>query len=140
AMDTDNGVREVVSALERRIDALAERISSTTHEPAFGTDALERINSRLDSLQGALDGIERPNPMGLEDTMRSVVERLDASEARLAGLGTIERGINDLSEQFDKARADATEVAERAAKTALRELQAARLGMPQQAQPQQPSM
>jgi localization factor PodJL len=121
----DSGMRDVVGSLERRIDALAERIEMGAQHASPGGEALERINLRLDSLQTALDRAE--NPMGLEETMRTVVERLDASEAKLANLGSIERGISDLSEQFDKARASAMEVAERAAKTALRELQAARL-------------
>jgi localization factor PodJL len=64
--------------------------------------------------------------MGLEDAMRKVVDRLDASEAKLAGIGNIERNISDLSQEFSKARANAMDVAERAAKNALRELQSAR--------------
>ncbi len=134
ASPDDSGMRNVVGSLERRIDMLAERIESGAHMTP-GTEALDRINSRLDTLQSALDRAE--NPMGLEDTMRTVVERLDASEAKLSGLSTIERGITDLSAQFDKARASAMEVAERAAKTALRELQAARM-MPQQPAPPTP--
>jgi localization factor PodJL len=128
----DSGVRNIVSGLEHRIDSLAERIEMNAQAPSMvpQNDALDRINARLDSLQTALDRAE--NPMGLEETMRSVVERLDASEAKLAGLGTIERGISDLSAQFDKARANAMDVAERAAKTALRELKAAQQTMPQQ--------
>lgn len=128
----DSGVRDIVSSLEHRIDSLAQRIEMNAQAPSLApqNDALDRINERLDSLQTALDRAE--NPMGLEETMRSVVERLDASEAKLSNLGAIERGITDLSEQFDKARANAMDVAERAAKTALRELQAARQQMPQQ--------
>ena len=131
----DSGMRDVVGSLERRIDALADRIEMGATHSSPGDEALERINSRLDALQVALERAE--NPMGLEETMRTVVDRLDASEAKLSNLGTIERGITDLSAQFDKARANAMEVAERAAKTALRELQAARL-TPQHAAPEQP--
>lgn len=128
----DSGVHHIVGALEQRIDALAERVEMGTQaaHAAQNPEALDKIHQRLDSLQTTLDKAE--NPMGLEETMRSVVERLDASEAKLSNLGTIERGISDLSAQFDKARANAMDVAERAAKTALRELQAARQTMPQQ--------
>jgi localization factor PodJL len=129
----DSGVRNIVGALEQRIDALAHRIEQTAQQPvqiSQDPEAFDRIHQRLDSLQTSLDKAE--NPMGLEDTMRSVVERLDASEAKLNNLGAIERGISDLSSQFDKARANAMDVAERAAKTALRELQAGRQQMPQQ--------
>ncbi len=122
----DSGVHSIVGALEQRIDALAHRLETGAQNP----EAFDRIHQRLDSLQTTLSKAE--NPMGLEETMRSVVERLDASEARLSNLGAIERGISDLSSQFDKARANAMDVAERAAKTALRELQAARQTMPQQ--------
>lgn len=133
----DSGVRDIVSALEQRIDALADRIETSAQAPLQvaaepNNEAFERIHERLDSLQHALDKVESPNPMGLEETMRSLVDRLDASEAKLANLGAIERGISDLSTQFDKARANAMDVAERAAKTALRELHAARQTMPQQ--------
>lgn len=137
----DSGMRDMVGGLERRIDDLAQRIEHGSQNSASaGGEALERINARLDALHGAIDKAE--NPMGLEETMRNVVERLDASEAKLSNLGTIERGISDLSEQFDRARANAMEVAERAAKTALRELQAARQSVPQQpnATPLQPAM
>lgn len=129
----DSGVRNIVGALEQRIDALAHKIEQTALQPvqvSQDPEAFDRIHQRLDSLQGLLDKVE--NPMGLEETMRNVVERLDASEAKLAGLGVIERGISDLSSQFDKARGNAMDVAERAAKTALRELHAARQTMPQQ--------
>ncbi len=149
----DSGVRDIVGALEHRIDALADRIERSAQEAAQAAyaaqatqatlapvhvvaepnnEAFDRIHERLDSLQSALDRTENPNPMGLEETMRGLVERLDASEAKLANLGAIERGISDLSTQFDKARANAMDVAERAAKTALRELHAARQTMPQQ--------
>lgn len=125
----DSGMRGVIEALEQRIETLAERVELGTHA-AQNPEAFDRIHQRLDALQVALDKAE--NPMGLEETMRSVVERLNASEEKLNNLGAIERGISDLSTQFDKARANAMDVAERAAKTALRELQAARQTMPQQ--------
>jgi len=133
----DSGVRNIVSALEQRIDALADRIETSAQAPQYvaaepNNEAFDRIHERLDSLQHTLDKVESPSPMGLEETMRSLVDRLDASEAKLANLGAIERGISDLSSQFDKARANAMDVAERAAKTALRELHAARQTMPQQ--------
>jgi localization factor PodJL len=129
----DSGVRGIVGGLEERIDALAHRIEQSAQQPiqvAHDSEAFDRIHHRLDALQMSLDKAE--NPMGLEETMRSVVERLDASEAKLSNLGAIERGISDLSTQFDKARANAMDVAERAAKTALRELRAASQTMPQQ--------
>lgn len=119
---SDGSVRDVVGSLERRIDGLAERIEHFAR-PQADNDALGEIGARLDTLQQALNGIERPNTMGLEDAMRQVVDRLDASEAKLAGIGNIERNISDLSQEFSKARANAMDVAERAAKNALRELQ-----------------
>jgi localization factor PodJL len=125
----DSGVRGIVGALEQRIDALAERVEMGA-SAAQNPEAFDRIHQRLDALQGTLDKTE--NPMGLEETMRNVVDRLNASEAKLSSLGSIERGISDLSSQFDKARANAMDIAERAAKTALRELQVARQTMPQQ--------
>lgn len=133
----DSGIRNIVGALEQRIDALADRIETSAQTPVHiaaepNHEAFDRIHQRLDALQHTLDKVESPDPMGLEETMRGLVDRLDASEAKLANLGAIERGISDLSTQFDKARANAMDVAERAAKTALRELHAARQTMPQQ--------
>jgi localization factor PodJL len=133
----ESGMRNIVGALEARIDSLAERVEIGANA-AQNPEAFDRIHHRLDALQTSLGKAE--NPMGLEETMRNVVERLNASEAKLSGLGAIERGISDLSTQFDKARANAMDIAERAAKTALRELQAARQTMPQQvAAAQQPA-
>jgi localization factor PodJL len=53
--------------------------------------------------------------------MRGLLDKLDAAEVRLSNLDTIERGLNDLFAQFAETRASAIEIAERAARSAVRE-------------------
>lgn len=110
----EGAVLDVLSALERRIDSFAERVETAAHQPA-SVPALDEIKKRLEQIESALDRGDRGTANGLETSMKSLVDKLDHAEARLANLGSLERGLNDLFGQMKEVRANASEVAERAA-------------------------
>jgi localization factor PodJL len=110
-------VLDVVSALERRIDTFAERVESAARQPA-GTAVLDDIRHRLEQIEGALERGDRGEPGGLEATMKSLVDKLAAAEMKLASIGNLERGLNDLFGQIHEVRANAIDVAERAMRSA----------------------
>jgi localization factor PodJL len=109
----EGAVLDVVSALGRRIDTFAERVESAARQPA-GSAVLEDIRNRLEQIEGALERGDRGEPGGLEATMKSLVDKLAAAEMKLASIGNLERGLNDLFGQIHEVRANAIDVAERA--------------------------
>jgi localization factor PodJL len=129
----EGAVIDVVNALERRIDTFAERVESASRQPA-GTGVLDDIRNRLEQIEGAL---ERGEAGGLETTMKSLVEKLAAAEMKLASIGNLERGLNDLFGQIHEVRANAIDVAERTtrstspAATRFAEIEERRLAEPE---------
>jgi localization factor PodJL len=109
----EGAVLDVVSALGRRIDAFAERAETAARQPA-GSAVLDDIRNRLEQIEGALERGDRGEPGGLEATMKSLVDKLAAAEMKLASIGNLERGLNDLFGQIHEVRANAIDVAERA--------------------------
>jgi localization factor PodJL len=119
ASTADAQVMNAFAAVERRIDSLGEQIETVSR--AANGPAITDIARRLDELQRALAGMSQAAPAGLESVVRELAAKLDAAETRLANLGAIERGLNDLFAQFEETRASAIEIAERAARSAIRE-------------------
>jgi localization factor PodJL len=113
ASPSEGAVLDVVTALERRIDTFAERVESAARQPA-GAAVLDDIRQRLEQIEGALERGDRGEPGGLETTMKSLVDKLAAAEMKLASIGNLERGLNDLFGQIHEVRANAIDVAERA--------------------------
>ncbi len=107
------------AGLERRIDQLGDRIETATQNA--GAPAIAEIAGRLDELQRALANLSHGAPAGFEDLMHGVVDKLEAAETRLSRFDTIERSLNDLFTQFEETRASAIDIAERAARSAIRE-------------------
>jgi localization factor PodJL len=123
----------VMSAFDRRIEALSERLESASRA-APQAPALDDIRKRLDELQNAVARAERAPDDRLETSLRALAQKVDATEARLGTLGSIERGLSDLFAQLEDARGSAREAAERAAKTAVRDF-AASQPMPEPSRP-----
>jgi localization factor PodJL len=107
------------AGLERRIDQLGERIETASHNA--GAPAIAEIAGRLDELQRALANLSHGAPAGFEDLMHGVVDKLEAAETRLSRFDSIERSLNDLFAQFEETRTSAIDIAERAARSAIRE-------------------
>ena len=107
------------AGLERRIEQLGERIETATQKA--GAPAIAEIAGRLDELQRALANLSHGAPAGFEDLMHGVIDKLEAAETRLSRFDSIERSLNDLFAQFEETRASAIDIAERAARSAIRE-------------------
>jgi localization factor PodJL len=112
----EGAVLDVVGALERRIDAFAEHVETASRQPG-GTAVLDDIKQRLDQIEGAIERGDRGEPGGLEATMKSLIDKLAAAEMKLASVGNLERGLNDLFGQIREVRANAIDVAERATRS-----------------------
>ncbi len=125
---------DVVSALERRIDGFAERVEAASRQPQ-SSPLLDEIKGRLEQIESALARGDRGAPGGLETTMNALLAKLDTAETRLATLGTIEHGMNDLFGQMKEIRASALDVVERAAYTPVEAPLAPRQVEPRQAEP-----
>ncbi len=118
--EQDNAILEVMSAFDRRIEALSDRLE-TASRTAPQVPALDDIRNRLDELQNVVSRAERAPDDRLETSLRALAQKVDATEARLGALGSIERGLSDLFAQLEEARGSAHDAAERAAKTAVRD-------------------
>ncbi|HEX5779555.1 MAG TPA: hypothetical protein VFY21_12005 [Xanthobacteraceae bacterium] len=121
--EQDNAILEVMSAFDRRIEALSDRFE-TASRAVPQAPALDDIRQRLDELQEAVTRAERAPDDRLDASLRALAQKVDATEARLGNLGSIERGLSDLFTQLEEARGSARDAAERAAKSAVREMAA----------------
>ena len=115
----DTKMLSAFAGLEQRIDRLGDRIETATHNA--GAPAIAEIAGRLDELQRALANLSHGAPAGFEALMHGVVEKLEAAETRLSKFDSIERSLNDLFAQFEETRTSAIDIAERAARSAIRE-------------------
>ncbi|MDP2802665.1 MAG: hypothetical protein Q8O26_12360 [Phreatobacter sp.] len=118
---TATDVAAITSAIEARIEEIAERLAAVPRPSAAVNPQLEEALHRLaDKLE---DGHARPDdPKALADIERhilSLASKIDAADGRFAQLGTIERGLSDLFVQMEEMRAGAIEAAEQAARRAL---------------------
>lgn len=99
---------DALMTLERRIEAITDAIEATRAEgsgavpPAL--DALMRsLSDKLETLQ--LTRTDQLALGNLEERITRLVEKLDASEAKLGHLGAIERGMAELLVHLEKLRA-----------------------------------
>jgi len=121
--EQDNAILEVMSAFDRRIEALSERFE-TANRAVPQASSLDDIRRRLDELQDVVVRAERAPDDRIETSLQALAQKVDATEARLGNLGSIERGLADLFTQLEEARGSAHDAAERAAKSAVREMAA----------------
>ena len=105
----DHALLDMVSGVDRRVEALSERIDVANRQgPAQG--ALDEIRARLDELQGALADAGTGPAAGIEASLRALSQKVDAADTRLGNLGTIERGLTDLFKQLAELRSGAREI------------------------------
>ena len=104
----NNAIVDVLEGLDRRIDALSERIDAASRQgPAPA--ALEEIRARLDDLQKVVAATERRDESNFESALQALAQKIDATDARLGNLGSIERGLKDLAAQLQEVRASTIE-------------------------------
>jgi len=108
----NSAVLDLLETMERRIEGLSDRVESAVRQ-APATPALDDIRSRLEELQDAVAQSGRNSNTGIEATLRALSQKVDATEARLGNLGSIERGLSDLFTQLQEARAGAREPTDR---------------------------
>jgi localization factor PodJL len=98
-VDQATGDSDVLSSLERRIATLADALEERNHGnnqavPHELEAALKELGDKIERLQ--LDRSDQTALGHLEDRIVKLVDKLDASDARLNQLEAIERGLAEL--------------------------------------------
>ncbi|HEV1999262.1 MAG TPA: tetratricopeptide repeat protein, partial [Xanthobacteraceae bacterium] len=101
---------------------LAGRLENAAQNPP-NAEALTAIGSRIDALQRALERGVRADD-SIEPMLQTLADKVDDTQARLVNLEAIEREMNALSSGLRDVRGSVAEVAEHAARSAVRELAA----------------
>ena len=96
--------RHAVSALESRLDTLANALQASTQAGQSVPQELEKLLSGLiEKLEWVqLTHTDHAALGHLEDRIAQLIKRLDASDARLGNLEAVERGLADLLVHLDK--------------------------------------
>ncbi|MEA2929718.1 MAG: localization factor PodJL, partial [Hyphomicrobiales bacterium] len=140
---------DALAALRSDVHALADRIDHMA--AATGASHLESLSQRVETLTRALDsrGLDRAElPQNLESLVQALTAKLDqhgtpanehagidqlerqimrladkieVADQRFGNIGAIERGISQLMEEVQAARADAVTAAERVARSVASE-------------------
>ena len=97
---------QAVSALESRIDTLANALNASNEAGHAVPRELEKLLSGLiEKLEWVqLTHTDHAALGALEDRIAQLIKRLDASDARLGNLEAVERGIADLLVHIDQIR------------------------------------
>ncbi len=97
---------QAVSALESRIDTLANALNASSEAGRAVPYELERLLSGLiEKLEWVqLTHTDHAALGALEDRIAQLIKRLDASDARLGNLEAVERGITDLLVHIEQIR------------------------------------
>jgi localization factor PodJL len=98
---------QAVSALESRIDTLANALNASAEAGHAVPRELEKLLSGLiEKLEWVqLTHTDHAALGHLEDRIAQLIKRLDASDARLGNLEAVERGLADLLVHINEARA-----------------------------------
>jgi localization factor PodJL len=102
AGDALNGLEERISALA---DALAQRSQNGVNVPPQLETLVHSLTDKIEYLQNSRNDDVAFN--ALEDRIVKLVEKLDASDSRLAHLEAVERGLGDLLVQMSELRSQA---------------------------------
>ena len=97
---------QAVSALESRLDTLANALSASSEAGHAVPHELEKLLSGLiEKLEWVqLTHTDHAALGALEDRIAQLIKRLDTSDARLGNLEAVERGIADLLVHIDQIR------------------------------------
>jgi localization factor PodJL len=123
----DGGAEALASAIEARIDEIATRLESASRAPAPAAPVAATSPELEDALRKLADKLDASHSRGndpaalaeIERHILSLASKIDAADARFAQLGTIERGLSDLFVQMEEMRSSAIDAAERAARQAV---------------------
>jgi localization factor PodJL len=103
-----SGASVAFGNLERRIDEIGRALAQRTQADNGVTGRLEAL---MQSMSGKIERMQqaRDEPVAfghLEDRIVTLVQRLDASDARLGHLEAVERGLTDLLVHIEDLRAN----------------------------------
>jgi localization factor PodJL len=112
---------DTVASLERRIEGLAQVLNARADQSAFA--ALPDLEGAIQGIADKLERIEhlRGDHAGLarlEAQVLNLAEKLDAAQAQLASIESIERSLADLFLHVEDTRVSAVQAAEQAAELA----------------------
>ena len=99
----DSGLHDVIADLNRRVETLSDRVEVAGRR-GLNQDALEEVRARMDELQSVIVNVGQKPSIAVETSLRSLSQKIDAAEARLENLGSIERGLQDLFGQLQELR------------------------------------
>ena len=123
-----NGTNADPAALSRHMDAIHADLSArlTRDAPATGTAGGETLERMIGSLAAAIETARRPGADadvlgGLEQQIGRLAERLDRSEDEFAALTSLQKSVGALFTQLEDTRAASLDIAEQAARKAVRE-------------------
>ncbi len=124
----NNAVVDIMTAFDRRIEALSERIDHAAKQTPATPD-LGEIRSRLDDMMHSIGKSGQAASTSMESGLRALSDKLDAAESRLSVLGVIEKNVKDLFAQMQEVRTTAasspepsSDYADRPARPASREM------------------
>ena len=112
------------------LESLAQRVDALTHAlDARGTERVElpqNIESLVHALTDKLDRVGAPQsePIAFDQLERQIIrlaDKIEVADQRFGNIGAIERGIAQLMNEVQAARADAAAVAERVARSVANE-------------------
>jgi localization factor PodJL len=122
--------RIAVSTGAGSLESLAQRVDELTRTlDTRGTDRVElpqNLESLVHALSAKLDqhGAPEHNHAGIDQLERQIMrlaDKIEVADQRFGNIGAIERGISQLMEQVQAARADAVTAAERVARSVVTE-------------------
>lgn len=102
----DAAIVDVMSAFDRRIEALSQRIEQASQLSPAAPDFVE-IRSRLDDLMHSIGKSGQAASTSMESGLRALSDKLDAAESRLSVLSVIEKNVKDLFAQMKEVRSAA---------------------------------
>jgi localization factor PodJL len=111
--------RQAVSALGNRIDTLADAINASA-EVAAPRGLEKLLSDTMEKLESVRRTTDPSAFKRLEERIAQLIGRLDASDARLGKLASVERGVTDLLTQMEQFRgAEAAPAADTSARPAV---------------------
>jgi localization factor PodJL len=101
-LERQSPAREALANIDKRVAAVADALEKSRNDH----DTQGALDATVKSISDKLDRMKAPSPPPqLEDRITTLVEKLDASEARFNRIAAIERGLTELTAHLEEFRA-----------------------------------
>jgi localization factor PodJL len=101
-LERQSPAREALANIDKRVAAVADALEKSRSD----NETQGALDATVKSISDKLDRMKAPStPPQLEDRITTLVEKLDASEARFNRLAAIERGLTELTAHLEEFRA-----------------------------------